>query len=275
MRVQADEELRAALRREADRITPNPAFARQALDAAKRGRRVRRRWIGAGVAGFAAATAGALAAVVVLGPAEPAGPGARESAPVDDACPVGEVRPAYPGFPGKSESVLLGCAQLRDGRQVELLNQIGGCLQIRGIDDGLRECGNAPSEQDPPQTGKPVAAQMIAQRSDSAPLEVYGATSADVTMVELTYTDNGVSKKTFAELIRVTDDEVLEKAGIAVPFGYFLDELPPNVSNVNAVALDADGQRLGADSFEPYLQSQPRTAPISGPSRQRSSAGAG
>lgn len=192
---------------------------------------------------------------------------AAAPAPIKDACPVGETRPAHPGFP-KGESVLLGCAQLRDGRQLELLSEIqdgGLCLQIVGVDNRLRECGNAPSAQDPPQTSKTVAAQMIAQRDDSAALEIYGATSAEVARIELTYTGGGSEHEAAAELIRVTDDEALEKAGIAEPFGYFLDELPPDVSNVNAVALDADGQRLGTDSFAPYLQDQPRTAPISGP----------
>ena len=204
-----------------------------------------------------------VAVLTGCGGADTKSDGTRTTA--EDACPVGEVRPRYPGFFG-GESVVLGCAELRDGREVELRSHLpgGGCLQIVGIDNGLRECGNAPSEQEPLYPGKAVAAQLIAQRSDSSPLEVYGATSVDVTMVELTYTADGPTQTTFAELIRVTDNEVLEKAGIAEPFGYFLAELPADVTNVSAVALDVQGQTLGTNSFEPYLQDQPRTAPITG-----------
>ncbi len=203
------------------------------------------------------------------GPASPpASAEPSESSEMKDTCPVGEERAVYRNAPkGELTSVLLGCAQLHDGRKVELLNMPGGCLQIVGIDNWVRECGNAPSEQEPPQTARAVAAQMIAQRNAAASLEVYGATSPEVRAVELRYTRGGSSHSTRAELIRVIDSEALEEARIGEPFGYFLAELPPKTSTVRAIALDADGQMLGEDDFEPFLRSQPRTAPISGPSR--------
>ncbi|MPZ63758.1 MAG: hypothetical protein GEU93_21295 [Propionibacteriales bacterium] len=183
---------------------------------------------------------------------------------VKGACPGGEQRAVFPGA-----SVLLGCARLDDGRKVELFSHIqsgGLCLQIVGIDNRARECGNAPSEQEPPVTDA-VVAQMIAQWTESAALEVYGAASADVTTVSLTYTRAGSAHRTRAELIRVTDGEALEKAAIGEPFGYFLAELPPEtpITTVTAIALDR-GQRLGADDFG-FLHDQPRRAMISGPIR--------
>ena len=195
--------------------------------------------------------------------------GPSDSSDAGAVCPVSEQRAVFAGIPkGESTSVLLGCARLQDGRKVELLSEIeagGLCLQIVGIDNRVRECGNAPSEQEPPMT-EAVAAQAIAQRNNSAPLEVYGATSADVTKVELRYTREGSSHRAPAELIRVTNGEALKKAGIVQPFGYFVGELPPDASNISAIALSSEGQTIGGDNFEQFLRDQPRGAFVSGPS---------
>jgi hypothetical protein len=208
---------------------------------------------------IAAPTAAALAAaaVTVITVAAPwsdhdPGPATGPQNPTvnADACPVGEERQVIPGL---AKSVVLGCAQLPDGRKVALLNahrSRGLCLQIVGLDNRARECGNAPSAIVPPIT-RTIWFQTPAQRNESAPIEVFGATTADVATVELRYTRDGSSHETRPAFIRVTDSDVLEQVGIAEPFGYFIAELPADTTRAAATALDADGQRLGTDDFTP------------------------
>lgn len=207
----------------------------------------------------------------VPGPESPPGSvDPSDSSGLEGTCTVGEERLVFRGVQGdESTSVLLACVQLADGREVELFSgiQSGGlCLQIVGIDSRVRECGNAPSEQEPPMTGA-VAAQAIAQPNSSAALEVYGAVSTDVTTVSLRYTQGGSPQLARAEVIHVKDRGALERAGIGEPFGYFVGELPAKASNVTALAKNGEGRALGRAGFEPFLRSQPRRAFISGPSR--------
>lgn len=181
-----------------------------------------------------------------------------------DACPAGEERLVVPGM---AKSVVLGCAQLPDGRKVALLSMHqsrGQCLQIVGLDDHARQCGFAPSAMVPTPPARPIFIQVHGQRNESAPIEVFGDTSAEATMVELRYTRDGSSHEARAALFQVTDSDVLENAGITEPFGYFIAELPPDTSHVTATALDADGQRLGTDGLTPLPWSGWSTSMITG-----------
>lgn len=180
-----------------------------------------------------------------------------------DDCPVGEERRVFPVSP---KSVVLGCAQLPDGRRLVLLDGFRGgglCLQIVGLDNRARQCGNAPSSIEPPIT-RTIYFQSHAQRNESAPIEVYGVASAEVTTVDLSYTRDGSSHSTRAAYIRVTDSDVLEQAGIAEPFGYFLSELPADTSHVTATALGPARQRLGSDDLAPYPWSKWSRSMITG-----------
>lgn len=268
-----EEFLRSKMQRQTATIRAGEDFWTMAID---RGRRLRRRrrgsiWLGAGVTAAAVVlAAGSLAGRPGEGRPVPAGPPVIESlsdspdAERDGTCPVGEERRVLPVSP---KSVVLGCAQLPGGRKVVLLSgyrEPGLCLQIVGIDNRARECGFAPSAIEPRPIMKAVAFQGTAQRNKSAPLEVFGTTSAEVTTVELEYTGDSSSGSTRAALIRVTDSEILEKARIAEPFGYFLAELPADTSNVSATALGPNGQRLGADDFEPYPWSKSSRSMITG-----------
>lgn len=269
--------LRERLDELASSVTGGDALDGASLYRQSMARARRRRVLSVGAAAVVAVAVGTVVPVIGTdedATTEPLGPSGTTGTPdpptVPGTCPVGAERAVYSALPqDKPTSVLLGCARLDDGRRIELLSLIragGLCLQIVGIDDRVRECGNAPSEQVPAVT-RAVAAQAIAQRNGSARLEVYGAVSADVTAVNLTYTVGGASRGARAELIQVTDDDALEAAGIRRPFGYFLAELPPDTSDVSVVAGDAEGQPLGADDFAPYLQTQPRDAFVSGPSQ--------
>jgi hypothetical protein len=141
------------------------------------------------------------------------------------------------------------------------------------VDRRVRQCGIAPSEREPRFT-RAIFAWAIAQASSSAPIELYGATSAEVAQVELQYAAGGRSNRTAAELLRVTDPEPLAKTHIDEPFGYFLGELPPTVATVTATALGPEGESLGTTSFDLILRSQHPEAFISGPSAPLSSASA-
>ncbi len=267
-----EEFLRSRMQHQTATIRAGEDFWTMAID---RGSRLRRRrrvstWLGAGVTAAAVVlAASSLAGRPGEDRPEPAGPPVIESpsdsphAERDATCPVGEERRVLPVSP---KSVVLGCAQLPGGRKVVLLSgyRAGLCLQIVGIDNRARECGFAPSAIEPRPTMKAVAFQVTAQRNESAPLEVFGTTSAGVTTVELEYTGDSSSHSRRAALIRVTDSELLEKARIAEPFGYFLAELPADTSNVSATALGPDGQRLGVDDFAPYPWSKFSRSMITG-----------
>lgn len=173
-------------------------------------------------------------------------------------CSVGDERALFPGL--KKESVLLGCAELEDGREIDLLAEKGAgglCLQLTGIDNQVRECGSAPSAEEPPGT-EAVAPQAIARANSSAPLEVYGAISTNAAGVTLEYTARGSVQRRRAEVLQVTDEEALNRAGIRDPFGYFLAELPAETSKVRAIAVDSEGDRLGSAPFGGILQQHPR-----------------
>jgi len=168
-------------------------------------------------------------------------------------CPIGDKR-AISRSRGK-RSVLLGCARLDAGRLVGLFATGGGeggsggpCLEITGVDDeAARSCGRAPSERVPAVT-EAVAAEATVKRHPSAPLEIYGVISADVANVALEYGD----ETTMAEVIHVSDQEVLADAGISEPFGYFVAELPSSTppQQVAARGSDYEGNELGSDTFE-------------------------
>lgn len=245
-------------------------FWTKAIDRGRRRRRRRRgsTWLGVGVVAAVVIVAGSLAGRSGEDRPEPVGPTvetptASPDGKRDDACPVGEERRVLPVSP---KSLVLGCAQLPDGRKVALLNGYrsrGLCLQLVGIDNRARECGNAPSALDPPNT-QTIAFQGIAQRNELASLEVFGITSADVATVELSYMLDGSSHRARTTVIRVTDVEVLEQARIAEPFVYFLAELPADTASASATARRADGQRLGTDDFQPYPWSKRSRTMITG-----------
>jgi hypothetical protein len=193
-------------------------------------------------------------------------------ASADPSCPVGDERPVFAALP-EPTGILLACGKLDGGRKVQLLADKGdsSCLQLIGVDRRVRECGIAPSEREPRFT-RAIFAWAIAQVSSPAPIEIYGATSADVAHVQVQYASGGRSHQAPAELLRVTDPELLTKAQIGEPFGYFLGELPHSASKVTATALTTDGDSLGTASFDPILRSQHPEAFISGPSAYSSSA---
>jgi hypothetical protein len=170
-----------------------------------------------------------------------------------NAQPGGEVAAAEEGRLGLTR---LASIELDDGRRVVLRsfrpsrNAIS-CLSLVGIDEWTRQCGYAPTERSPVRTG-PIAPGAIAQLRRSAPLEVYGETSADVARVALQYAVNGLngsSRRASAELLRVIDPEILERAGISEPFGYFFGELPSETAKVRAIALDSERMTIGSAGF--------------------------
>ena len=262
-----NQRLKAAYQREARRV-PRMGDADRAIVTARRRRT--RRAVGATIVVASVVAAISVAAITtpwsddaktrpVVGESPSTSPDAGT-----DTCPVGEERRVLPGLP---KSVVLGCAQLPDGRKVAILSvhESGGqCLQIVGLDDRARECGLAPSAIVPPPPARPIFIQVHAQRDESAPIEVFGDTSAEATTVELTYTRDGSSHESRAAFIQVTDSDVLAKAGIAEPFGYFIAELPAGTSHVTVTALDADGQRLGSDGLTPLPWSRWSTSMVTG-----------
>lgn len=165
-----------------------------------------------------------------------------------------------------SGRVRLEARLLDDGRRIEL-NVLPGessCLEIQGIDERIRSCVPPPSERVPDVTAA-IATWAIAQRSDTAPLEVYGTTSVEVTEVVVQFDSGGGPEQTEAQLLRVTDAAKLDSAGISEPFGLFFAELPPGTTagDVNAVAFNANGEQLGTADFS-HLQGQPPGAVIGG-----------
>ncbi|MGH3347685.1 MAG: PASTA domain-containing protein [Nocardioides sp.] len=152
---------------------------------------------------------------------------------------------------------------LDDGRRIELLAHTGGewtGVEIHGVDERIRCCVTPPSERDPAVTAA-ISAWAIAQRNDTSPYEIYGTTSAEVARVVVRHAGNEQE----ANLLRVTDGEALEQAGITEPFGLFFAELSPGTTagEVDAIAYDASGQRLGSDDFA-HLHDQPPRAMIGG-----------
>lgn len=63
----------------------------------------------------------------------------------------------------------------------------GPCLRLLGVDERSRQCLLAPSEVDPPRDDEIVFARAVARAGKRKPLEVYGATSADVDRVSVLY----------------------------------------------------------------------------------------
>jgi hypothetical protein len=156
----------------------------------------------------------------------------------------------------------LESADLGDGREVVLRSSLSRgvdpsageqCLSLVGLDAYTRQCGNA-FESEGKVVMAPVVAQSIAQKTGSAPLEVYGATSAKTDRVSLEYRAGGSQREEPAVLLRVTDEEALQRAGIPGRFGYFFGELPSAASRVKAIALDRPGDRLGSASFERFIR---------------------
>ena len=266
-----NQKLKAAYQQVAGRV-PRMGDVDRAIVTARRRRTTRAVGVPIAVAALVLVAAISVAAITTpwsdnvethpaVGPSPTASPDAGTG-----PCPVGEERPVLSGTP---ESVVLGCAQLPDGRTVVLLSMQGSggqCLYIVGLDNRARGCGFAPSALVPPDT-QTIFFQMPAQRNESAPIEIFGATSAEVTTVQLSYTrDSSSHEEARAALIRVTNSDVLEKAGIAQPFGYFLAELPADTSHVYATALGTDEQRLGAADFETFPWSRRNSwAMITGP----------
>lgn len=168
-------------------------------------------------------------------------------------CPVGAER-----YEHDRTAILLGCAELKDGRQIELLasqddSGAGPCLEISGVDErGVRACGRAPLERVPAQT-RPILMDATAQPTPQGPIEVYGGVSASVERVDLSYTIEASTAHMRAAVIRVDEDAVLGDVGIREPFGYFIGEVPAEAVHCQAMALNSAGQRVGVDGCEPYL----------------------
>lgn len=169
-----------------------------------------------------------------------------------------------------ANSAVLASVRLDDGRTVVLHSfepagaETGPCLSLNGIDQNKRACGRAPSEVEPPLTD-PVIAQATAQTKPSAPLEVYGATSAEASEVVLRFKLGESTRELPAVLMVIEDQAVLDEAGIREPFGYFLAELPPEASHIRATAFDAEHATVGVDTFENFTDQHPH-AFISGAS---------
>jgi len=144
----------------------------------------------------------------------------------------------------------LASASMGDGRQVVLSNLQGrsGCLVMSGIDEFDRQCLYAPSRRRP-QVTKPLLIGPVAQKSAAAAVEVYGETSAAVDRVTVSYTLDGSPSGQDAVLLRATDPAVLDRAGIAKPFGTFVAELPSQARNPIATAYDSAGRELASDGY--------------------------
>lgn len=166
--------------------------------------------------------------------------------------------------PKRQVRVLLDMVELVDGRRVALRawgpawgltsKEDGGpCLRITGIDELFRQCGRAPSEL-VPRSRAAISGPLAVQRNASAPLEVYGATSEEVSRVVVRYSSDAQRRQTQAHLLRCDDPQLLEEAGISEPFGYFFAELPNDTSGrtVRAIAFGATGERLGSTGFSTY-----------------------
>ena len=112
-----------------------------------------------------------------------------------------------------------------------------------------------PSEREPTETAA-ISGWAIAQRNETSPFEIYGTTSADVARVVVRH----AGSEQEANLLRVTDLEALEQAGITEPFGLFFAELPAGTTagEVDVIAYDGNGQRLGVDDFANFHDQPPR-----------------
>ncbi|MEJ7891445.1 MAG: hypothetical protein WKF94_02260 [Solirubrobacteraceae bacterium] len=148
----------------------------------------------------------------------------------------------------------LASSALADGRRIALTafsDDAGACLTISGVDEFDRQCGRVPSQRVPAVTDA-IAAGPIAQRTPADSLEVYGETSAAVERVVLAYRVAGTQGEQDALLLRVRDPNVLRRAGIAKPFGYYFAELPSRARRVVATAFDSPGAALGTDDYRDF-----------------------
>jgi hypothetical protein len=148
----------------------------------------------------------------------------------------------------------LSGAYLADGRYITLRwtrDAAGACLEIVGIDDWTRACGRPPSARED------LVAGPTAQRSPTAPREVYGVTSAAVDRVVVRYSVGGQRLRADAVLLRAESPLQLRRAGIASPFGYYLALLPADASHVTAVALGASGKRRSKGGYRAFRDLDP------------------
>lgn len=185
------------------------------------------------------------------GSEDPAAGETSDRDPVQDASDQGSAGEARRG-------TALASVTLDDGRKVELraagvppYEGVSPCLMLFGIDQEKRQCGTAPSAYSPEKADDPIVADAYARANPSAPLEVYGTTQPGVARVVLEYGADGARRRQLAVRLEVSDREVLERAHISEPFGYFFGELPSETSieRVRAIALDPEGETLGSVDF--------------------------
>lgn len=150
-------------------------------------------------------------------------------------------------FPG----VPVSRGTLADGRRVQLRvfqDDGGPCLVLEGVDRDLRGCGRVPLEREPP-LRRPVVAEATVGRKGNDRDEVFAATSARVAQV-LVYVGDAEIPSKLTLLLQVRDNRTLSEAGVHTgPFGYFFAEVPRSNARIRAVALDADGNKIGSAGF--------------------------
>lgn len=263
MSDRTEEFLRSAMQHDTAPIRAGEDFWAKAVNRGRRLRRRRRRntWLGVGVTAAASViAAGALADRSDESVPDPAGPTAVDSPPASPDA-------------NRHGPIVLDSIELDDGRRLELRawgRPAGGgpCLQFAGLEGRIRQCGYAPSGREPP-VREAIGAEAVAQRTDSAPLEVYGATSADVTSVVVHYESGDQQRQQRASLLRCTDEATLDEAGISEPFGFFFAELPPDTvpTAVQADAFGPNGELLGSTDFS-RIGTMPLRVFIGGPSQR-------
>lgn len=148
------------------------------------------------------------------------------------------------------ETEPLAVAAMGDGRTIALSPIRGGseCLAVTGLDRFDRQCMYAPSRRSPVATAA-LMPGPVAQRSATAPIEVYGELSDAVDRVEIRYTLGGAPATQEAIMLRARDLAALARARISQPFGAFVAELPSTARTPIAVAYDASGRELARDGF--------------------------